>query len=60
MKKVEFENLQMALEFAESNGGWIFSNEKTTIWYNAKFYGPTKIIYDSPGSGKIGPRSCFQ
>jgi len=64
MKKIEFENLYQAVQYAKQNGGWIFFNNSITdhkvIWYNALHYNRTKIMYDCKGSGRIDTWSYFE
>lgn len=61
MKKATFTSLSEAIEHAKYYGGWIFQgeNKQEAEWFNAEFYAPTKIIYETSGTGKIGTWSYF-
>lgn len=62
MKKIEFINLEMAVDHGRMFGGWIFHNEKEniSIWYDAAIYTMTMILNDTPTSGSIKPWRHFE
>lgn len=62
MKKIEFINLEMAVNHAKKYGGWIFHNadENIAIWYDAFIYTMTDVLIDSPCTGMIAVWSEFR